>query len=178
LTNNDTKGVNDAHGSIRKLVEAGADPTAATFTWKDYAGGGPTGRPEPGAQGLSSCDNLVFDGAGNLWVVTDISSGSLAGAPRPSPRTPTTSTTAVFMIPSRGPSRGVAFRFANTPVEAEGTGPYFTLDGATPFLNVQHPGEETPAQGGVYGDPSTYSSWWPGGNRTAGTERRSRRRSS
>ncbi len=80
---------------------------------------------------------------------------------------------AVFMLPARGPNRGVAFRFANMPVEAEGTGPYFSPDGSTLFINVQHPGEETPSREGArYGDPATYSSWWPGGNRTAQTGRR------
>jgi uncharacterized protein len=169
FTNNDTKGVNDAHGSIRKLIEDGGDPTSETFTWKDYAGGGPTGRAEPGEQGFSSCDNLTFDSAGNLWVVTDISSSSLAGSTSAKPAYAYHLNNAVFMIPARGPNRGVAFRFANMPVEAEGTGPYFTPDGSTLFINVQHPGEVTPDAGGVYGDPSTYTSWWPGGNRTAGT---------
>jgi secreted PhoX family phosphatase len=57
-------------------------------------------------------------------------------------------------------------------VEAEGTGPYFSPDGSTLFINVQHPGEETRERDGArFGDPLTYSSWWPGGNRTAGTGR-------
>ncbi len=62
-----------------------------------------------------------------------------------------------------------AFRFANAPVEAELTGPMFVPEQKTLFLNVQHPGEETPDKGGKPGDPQTYSSWWPEGNRTAGT---------
>jgi secreted PhoX family phosphatase len=169
FTNNDTAGVNDAHGSIRKLSETAGDPTSETFIWKDYAGGGPTGRSEPGEHGFSSCDNLVFDKGGNLWVVTDISSSSLAGSSSEKPAYAYHLNNAVFMIPRSGPNRGVAFRFANMPVEAEGTGPYFTPDGSTLFLNVQHPGEVTPDAGGVYGDPSTYTSWWPGGNKTAGT---------
>jgi hypothetical protein len=74
LTNNSD--VKDAHGSIRTLREAGNDPTATSFTWKEYAAGGPTGRGT-GEEGFSSPDNLVFDKAGNLWVVTDISSSSL-----------------------------------------------------------------------------------------------------
>jgi secreted PhoX family phosphatase len=32
------------------------------------------------------------------------------------------------MIPTSGRNRGVAFRFANGPIEAELTGPYFTPD--------------------------------------------------
>ena len=56
------------------------------------------------------------------------------------------------------------------PVEAEGTGPYFTPDESTLFLNVQHPGETTAASAdSVFGDGQTYTSWWPEGNKTAGT---------
>jgi secreted PhoX family phosphatase len=172
FTNN--SGVKDRHGSIRKLVEAGNDPTAvgegSGFTWADYAGGGDRGADKPaGERGFSSCDNLVFDSQGNLWVVTDISSGSLAGTPG-GERAPYYSyhgNNAVFMIPRRGPNAGVAFRFANMPVESEGTGPYFTPDERTLFVNVQHPGEETPVRG-VYGDVSTYTSYWPAGNKTTG----------
>ncbi len=34
---------------------------------------------------------------------------------------------------------------------------------------LQHPGEETPSKGGVPNVPATYTSWWPEGNKTAGT---------
>jgi secreted PhoX family phosphatase len=37
------------------------------------------------------------------------------------------------------------------------------------FLAIQHPGEETAPRGGVFGDPSTYQSWWPHGNKTTGS---------
>jgi secreted PhoX family phosphatase len=167
FTNNTGTGVWDYHGSIRKLQEAGGDPTATTFTWSDYADGGPTGRTGEGEGGFSSCDNLVFDSANNLWVVTDISSSSLNKDSAAHYRYHANN--AVFMIPRSGPNAGVAFRFANMPIEAEGTGPYFDADERTLFVNVQHPGEETPsAAGATYGDPSTYSSWWPAGSRSDG----------
>ncbi|MTD42948.1 DUF839 domain-containing protein [Conexibacter sp. W3-3-2] len=83
LTNN--SGVNDVHGSVRRLTEAGNDPEALTFTWQDYASGGVTGRPAEGEKGFSSCDNLVFDSAHNLWIVTDISSASLRGSTNAAP---------------------------------------------------------------------------------------------
>ncbi|HWT23937.1 MAG TPA: alkaline phosphatase PhoX [Solirubrobacteraceae bacterium] len=170
FTNNDADGVNDAHGAIRRLRETDDDPTATTFTWRDYASGGPTNRRGRGTRGFSSCDNLVFDEAGNLWIVTDISSSSLRGSTEPKREYAYHRNNAVFMIPRSGPNRGVAFRFANMPVEAEGTGPYFTPDGSTLFINVQHPGEETPSRDGARpDDPQTFSSWWPDGNRTAGT---------
>lgn len=166
FTNN--SGVKDRHGSVRKLTEAGSDPLALTFTWADYANGGPTGRADAGEQGMSCADNLVFDQANNLWVVTDISSGSLKGAPGAAPYYDYHGNNAIFMVPRSGPNAGIGFRFANMPVDAEGTGPYFSDDFSTLFISVQHPGEETPGRpGAVYGDPQTYTSWWPAGNKTA-----------
>ena len=71
------------------------------------------------------------------------------------------------MVPTAGENAGVAFRFANSPVEAEITGPYFTPDESTLFLNIQHPGETTGTSAdSVFGDVQTYTSWWPEGNRT------------
>jgi uncharacterized protein len=78
----------------------------------------------------------------------------------------------MFMIPTSGSNRGAAFRFANGPVEAELTGPYFTPDEETLFLNVQHPGEVTGTRAtnapatGKFGRERTYTSWWPEGNKT------------
>ena len=162
LTNNST--VLDAHGSVRRIAEAGNDPTALTFTWEDYAAGGPTGRAGVGEEGFSSPDNLVFDSQKNVWVVTDISSSSLN---KPGPYE-YHANNAVFMVPTTGDNAGVAFRFANSPIEAEITGPYFTPDESTLFVNVQHPGETTGTSAdSVFGDVQTYTSWWPDGNRTA-----------
>jgi uncharacterized protein len=50
---------------------------------------------------------------------------------------------AMFMVPTSGANKGIAFRFATGPVECELTGPYFTPDEETLFVNVQHPGEVT-----------------------------------
>jgi secreted PhoX family phosphatase len=165
LTNNTS--VNDSHGSVRRLRERRNDPEALEFRWRDYAAGGPTGSADPGTQGFSSPDNLVFDKAGNLWVVTDISTSRLN---RPN-EYQFHKNNAMFMVPTSGPNRGVAFRFANGPVECELTGPYFTPDERTLFVNVQHPGELTGnslSAPGVFGQEVTYTSWWPEGNRTAG----------
>ena len=146
------------------LTEQGGDPETMTFSWRDYAAGGPTGRANAGETGFSSPDNLVFDRGGNVWVLTDISSGSLNKPNEYSFH----ANNAVFMIPSRGANAGVAFRFANMPVQAEGTGPYFTPDEQTLFINVQHPGEETATeQSASYADPRTFTSYWPRGSRTA-----------
>ncbi|WP_051471239.1 PhoX family protein [Patulibacter minatonensis] len=167
FTNNSS--VNDQHGAVRKLREQNNDPTAATFTWEDYAEGGQTGRDDVGEQGFSSCDNLVFDDSNNLWVVTDISSSSLKGSSSQKAYYAYHGNNAVFMIPRSGPNAGIAYRFANMPIEAEGTGPYFSTDGSTLFVNVQHPGEETGPANATYGQPATYTSWWPDGSKGGGT---------
>ena len=167
LTNNTTLTVMDSHGSVRRLREKGNDPEALEFSWRDYAAGGPTGARDPGAQGFSSPDNLVFDKAGNLWVVTDISSSRLNQANEYSYH----KNNAMFMVPTSGPNKGIGFRFANGPVECEITGPYFTPDEETLFVNVQHPGELTGLSAtapGIFGQETTYTSWWPEGNRVAG----------
>ena len=166
LTNNSTAGVLDSHGSVRRLREKGNDPEALEFRWRDYAAGGPTGSGDPGTEGFSSPDNLVFDRAGNLWVVTDISSSSLNMANEYAYH----KNNALFFIPTSGPNKGIAFRFANGPVHCEMTGPYFSPDEKALFLNVQHPGELTgdaPDAPGVFGQEATYTSWWPEGDKTA-----------
>ena len=159
---------NDTHGSIRRLREDSNDPTrAAAFTWEDYAAGGPTGRADAGEQGFSSPDNLVFDKAGNLWVVTDISSSVAEQARRPYalPR----ATTRCSWSRAR-PQRRRRVPLREHAVEAEGTGPYFTPDEQTLFVNVQHPGEETGTRAAVFGNAQTYTSYWPKGNKTDGPE--------
>ena len=160
LTNNSS--VLDAHGSVRKLIEEENDPTALSFVWSDYASGGPK---DQGGQGFSSPDNLTFDSEENLWVVTDISTSAL-NLPGPSQYH---ANNAAFMVPTKGPNTGVAFRFANMPVQAEGTGPYFSPDESALFVNVQHPGEQAGVKGSSaqFGQPTTYPSYWPHGNKTA-----------
>jgi secreted PhoX family phosphatase len=173
LSNNTTRantstgdpGVNDAYGAVRKIVEEKNDPTALEFVWTEYAGGGPV---SAGGTGFDSPDNLVFDSQDNLWVMTDISTGSIGRTIHAFH-----ANNAVFMVPTKGPNAGVAFRFANMPIQAEGTGPYFTPDESTLFVNVQHPGElagtpEGPDNRAVFGNPSTYPSYWPRGNKTTG----------
>jgi secreted PhoX family phosphatase len=146
---------------VRKLVERRNDPTATSFAWIDYAVGGPV---SAGGSGMDSPDNLVFDSQENLWVMTDISTGSLNSGVHAFH-----ANNAAFMIPTQGENAGVAFRFANLPREAEGTGPYFSPDESTLFINVQHPGEQAGVLGSaaVFGQPSTYTSYWPRGNKTA-----------
>ena len=65
--------------------------------------------------------------------------------------------TAVIAGTATGAKAGDAYQFASGPVEAELTGPYFTPDGNTLFMAVQHPGEETE-------DVASPTSTWPDGD--------------
>jgi secreted PhoX family phosphatase len=68
LTNNELHG--NFYGQILRITEADDNPEATEFSYEVFAAGGPQ-------TGFASPDNLAFDQAGNLWVVTDISSDSL-----------------------------------------------------------------------------------------------------
>jgi secreted PhoX family phosphatase len=52
-------------------------------------------------------------------------------------------------------------RFLVGPKDCEITGITETPDGRTLFVNIQHPGEETPAAS--IGDPTLFTSHWPEG---------------
>ncbi|PKO45574.1 MAG: phosphatase [Betaproteobacteria bacterium HGW-Betaproteobacteria-3] len=53
-------------------------------------------------------------------------------------------------------------RFLTAPQGAEVTGLTESPDGKALFINIQHPGENTPASAVVTGDPSLFESHWPG----------------
>ncbi len=146
LTNNELHG--NFYGQILRITEADDDPEATEFAYEVFAAGGPQ-------TGFASPDNLAFDRADNLWVVTDISSDLLnSGIYEPFKNN------GAFVMPSgleSGASGGDVFQFASGPVESELTGPYFTPDGKTLFLSVQHPGEESESK-----DEPT--STWPDGD--------------
>ncbi|SDH86569.1 PhoX family protein [Paenibacillus naphthalenovorans] len=139
-TNNDNHG--NIHGHITRFFEKDSDLGAMEFDFEIFAAGGRQ-------SGFSAPDNLTFDSNGNLWTVTDISSGSLNKGVFTS-----FANNGMFVIPTTGPNMGVAMQFASAPVEAEMTGPWFTPDESTLFLAVQHPGENTT-------DPSKPTSTWP-----------------
>lgn len=148
-----------AYGVVRLIQEDTETPDGNTFKWVDLLEGGPE-------TGFANPDNLAFSSDRELWVVTDISSSSLNV---PGRNFEFHGNNAIFYVPLRGSNARTAFRFANAPVEAELTGPTFVPKEKTLFINVQHPGEETPNKGGKVGDPQTFTSWWPGGNKTTRT---------
>lgn len=142
LTNNKSK--NDYHGSILKVEETDGAFDALTFKASTYKAGGEE-------NGFSCPDNLAFDLAGNLWITTDMS-GSAMNKPT-GPYMPFMNNS-LFVIPRYGKDEGKIIRVATAPKDAELTGPWFSPDGKTLFLSVQHPGEQTE-------DKENPTSKWP-----------------
>jgi secreted PhoX family phosphatase len=142
LTNNLTHG--NFYGQLVRLIEDRDDPEGTTFRFEVFLAGGPQ-------CGLACPDNLIFDRKGNLWVATDISGAKLNKPPYAS-----FANNGMFLVPTSGPAAGDAYQFASGPVECELTGPWFTENGDTLFLSVQHPGERSAR----YDAPT---SRWPNG---------------
>jgi hypothetical protein len=157
-------------GHIVEIREAGDDHTAREFSWEVFLlGGDPSGgrlitdltrvRQDSvyyagyaNADELSpvgSPDNIGFDRAGNLWMVTDGTQ-------------PRDANDGCWVCPTEGPQRGRLQQFMSGPVGAEICGCQFTPDSETLFLSIQHPGE-----GGTVAQPRSH---WPDG---PGTQPRS-----
>jgi uncharacterized protein len=157
-------------GHIVEIREAGDDHTAREFSWEVFLlGGDPSGgrlvtdltrvtqdsayyAGYANADELSpvgSPDNIGFDRAGNLWMVTDGTQ-------------PRGANDGCWVCPTEGPQRGRLQQFMSGPVGAEICGCQFTPDCATLFLSIQHPGE-----GGTVAEPRSH---WPDG---PGTQPRS-----
>ncbi|KJH70884.1 PhoX family protein [Aliterella atlantica] len=166
-----TSAVNDAQpsGELFKITEDSADGTGLSFRWQRFAKGGEAGTKI--GSGFANVDNLVFDKQGNVWGVTDMSTGSHNGfdvGATAEPKliehsvvgaTSTSQTDAdknaatsdlvgifgnnwLFYIPTRGPDAGEVVPFAYGPPRCEMTGPTFVGD--TLIISIQHPGEDCP----------------------------------
>ena len=142
LTNNRSK--NDFHGSILKIEETNGAFDALTFKASTYIAGGEK-------NGFSCPDNLAFDLSGNLWITSDISGSDMNREGNPYLPFKNNS---LFVIPRYGEDSGKVIRVASAPKDAELTGPWFSPDGKTLFLSVQHPGEQTQ-------DKNNPTSTWP-----------------
>ncbi len=127
---------NNIFGELFRLVEGSGDGTGTTFTWQRWKAGGPNDAARAG-QVFAAPDNLSFDRAGNMWVVTDISTANL----NVNANYTAFKNNGMFFIPTSGQHAGTAFQFISAPCEAELTGPAWTPDESTLFLAVQHPGE-------------------------------------
>ena len=162
----------NAAGHILELIEQSADAAATSFNWEIFllAGapstqqlvaalpsehadslaaeltyfGGATDAAELSA--FANPDNLGFDAAGNLWIVTDGNQ-------------PDDFNDGCFACPTDGSERGQVRQFMSGPVGAEVCGCEFTADGNALFLTLQHPGEA--------GSATNPQSHWPDGESAA-----------
>ncbi len=145
LTNNSDVG--NYVGSIMKVVEKDGRHDALEFTSETFLAGGKE-------TNFACPDNLAFDPKGNLWITSDIS-GSVMNREDKPVYLPYKNNS-LFVVPKEGEHAGKPIRVANAPTHAEFTGPFFSPDGKTLFLSVQHPGE--------YSDSlEQLSSHWPDG---------------
>ncbi len=138
------------YGWIMKLEEDDNDPAALSFTWSMLATGGEVAH---GGAGFANPDNLTLDQAGNLWVVTDMST-SKHNQPVPtrtdengqaltgSDLTGVFGNNSLWYIPLSGEDVGKIYPFAIGPMECECTGLVFDSDNSSLFLAIQHPGEK------------------------------------
>lgn len=170
------------NGHIIRWKEA--TPEALTFNWDIFLFGARAGTDTANINisGLSadndfsSPDGLWFSGQGVCWIETDDGAYTdvtncmlLAALPGtvgdggPKTITSTDAGGATRQVQTfAGVQPGTRLRrFLVGPADCEITGLAETPDGETLFVNVQHPGETSPAAG--IADPSTYLSHWPDG---------------
>ncbi len=147
------------YGELVRLVEVSGG-TGNTFTWQRWKAGGPNNEAL-GGHIFAAPDNLSFDKAANLWVVSDISSANLNGG---NANYTAFRNNGMFFIPTAGAHSGTAFQSASGPCESELTGPAWTPDEQTLFLAVQHPGESSGTRRGAVVSPRG-SNWPRGGDR-------------
>ena len=123
------------HGWLMRISDGGVG-RGSRFRWRMVATGGP---PWQGGLGFSNPDNLAFDPAGHLWMVTDRSSSNDLDV---------FGNNSCWVLPRSGAEAGEARCFAIGPMDCELCGPCFDAAGRTLFLAVQHPGETVgPRQG-------------------------------
>lgn len=153
----------NAFGHIIEMTALDKNHAAARFTWDllikcgdpAIADVGAMWNPATTANGwFGSPDNCAFDTEGRLWVSTD------QGSNWPK----TGKADGLYAVDTEGSARGQSRLFFRAPVGAEICGPYFTPDGETLFLAVQHPATDGVREWKPFGRVSTFddpATRWP-----------------
>lgn len=151
LTNN-TKRTEDAvnaanpradssFGHIIEIKEDGGNHAATQGRWSILVKCGDPSVSDVGAQWnpetsesgwFGSPDNCAIDADGRLWISTDQGSNWAK----------TGKSDGLYAVETEGEARGTSKLFFRCPVGGEMCGPYFTDDGETLFVAVQHPGTD------------------------------------
>ena len=179
LTNNSARGAkdqpgvdaanpraNNTFGHIIRWHERDSDAAALAFKWDIFVLAGDPLLADANKQGnikgdvFGSPDGLWFDPAGRLWIQTDVSTSVLnrsdyAGVGN-------------NQMLCADPATGRIRRFLTGPKGCEITGITMTPDGASMFINIQHPGE-SPSERADPDAPSRYSRWPDGGRPRSAT---------
>jgi hypothetical protein len=169
------------NGHVIRIRENGGEPGATAFTWDIYLFGAEAGSPTnvinlsglTNENDLSSPDGLVYaPSTGLLWLQTDDGAYTDVTNCMMLAAVPGTVGDGGAVTIDYGANGSVTTRvgkkqnattlkrFLVGPVDQEITGLCETPDGKVMFLNVQHPGEDTPFS--VISDPTKYTSHWPG----------------
>ena len=141
-------------GGLYKIIEDRAADGSLSFHWERLEQGGEVGATQ--GSGFAALDNLAFDKRGNVFGVTDMSTGLHNGFTEGFPNNPTTvdhtatgdvanlvgvfGNNWLFYIPTEGPEAGEIIPLAYGPTRCEMTGP--TVVRNTLILAVQHPSED------------------------------------
>jgi secreted PhoX family phosphatase len=180
-----TSQVGNPNGHILRIKEGAGGNAATAFTWDVYLFGAEASAAAgtvnlsslTADQDFSSPDGLVFSpSTGICWIQTDDGAytdvtncmmlAALPGQVGDGAKKTLSyaksggGTLAVDTYVGKAPTASTLKRFLVGPVGCEITGLAETPDGKTMFVNIQHPGENT-AQANI-GDPSRYTSHWPG----------------
>jgi secreted PhoX family phosphatase len=174
------------NGHIVRWSESNADPAATGFRWDVFLFGARSSADPvnvnvsglTASNDFSSPDGLWFARSGLLWIETDDGAYTdvtncmlLAAIPgrvgdggrRTINNVDGTATRAVDTFVGAPLGEANLRRFLVGPVDCEITGVAETPDGKALFVNIQHPGEETPVAN--ISNPTTFNSHWPdGGN--------------
>ena len=173
------------NGHIVRLAEADSNPAGTAFRWDVFLFGARATADGANvnvsgltaANDFSSPDGCWFSKAtGLLWIETDdgaytdvtncmllaAAPGKVGdGGPKTITNTDGAATRAVSTFVSAPLGEEKLRRFLVGPVQCELTGVAETPDGKALFVNIQHPGEETPVAN--IGNPSSWPSHWPDG---------------
>lgn len=143
-------------GHIVRWRERGADAAAPRFDWDIFVLCGDPTLAEAGKQGnikgdvFGSPDGLWFDRRGVLWIQTDVSTSVLGKGDY--------ARLGNNQMLAADPVTREVRRFLTGPKGGEITGVVTTPDGASMFVNIQHPGE-TASERSDPAAPKAVSAW-------------------